>query len=131
MSRSTTRILKKEWDAYLADTPVMLTASELLPDDERFMTFLQRVYRTRDPEMEEELAWYLFEEIGWPEGRRYCYDYVCGTSNSSFLYDMLRKERVKPIDPRLENRRIYWKRPGKAEFLSAHQRMLEILKTIS
>lgn len=122
-------------DQFLLSQPVLAMAAERLIDDADLTAFIESVYRDRrhvSPAglpLEEALAWYLFEEFGWPEGRGYFYDSLMtgnGTANAHYLR-MLRRPALK-IDARLESRRLHWHRPKQSAFLAAHAMLLELLE---
>jgi hypothetical protein len=122
-------------DQFLASQSVLAMAAARLPDDNDLTAFIELIYRDRrntSPKgvvLEEALAWYLFEEFGWPEGRAYFYDSLMagsGTANAHYLR-MLRRPAPK-IDARLELRRLHWHRPKKVAFLAAHAMLLDTLE---
>ena len=118
--------------------PAMTVASESLTDDEDFVRFVVSImsnHRNKEGfvggvSLSEPLAWFLFEEVGWPEGRGYCYDAFVGPSSEATIAHflaMLRRAEPK-IHERLESRRLHWKKPNKIEFIKAHARLLELLE---
>lgn len=127
--------IKIGYASFLAGTTALSVASEKMPDAESFRQFVLTVLRRphftdghlTDP-LEEKLAWFLFEEIGWPEGVTYCFDGLQSLSEgvSEHYLKMLRRSKPQ-IDGRLENRRSRWRRPSKEGFLTAHALLLQLI----
>lgn len=125
-------------DQFLLSQPVLAMAAEKLPDDDDLTAFIEIIYRDRRhtaPKgvvLEEALAWYLFEEFGWPEGRGYFYDSLTSGSSAGTIHylKMLRRPAPK-IDERLENRRLHWHRPKQSAFLAAHAMLLDTLENFT
>lgn len=122
------------YQTFLASQPVIDLASERLPDDEAFAAFLEAVQdRNKRAEkthghLSESLSWFLFEEIGWPEGAGYIYDQrIEGRTYLHYLRMLRRPTTTGVIHERLENRRKHWKKPTKPEFIAAHKLLLKIL----
>ncbi len=116
--------------AYLRQVPVLKIACEQLGPD--LIRFLAAVRDIKDKSMPESLWWYLFEEIGWPEGAGYLY-------GVEHIVPALRKHyvgvadnacrRLTQISDRLPLRLSYWRRPTPASFVEAHEKLKNILES--
>lgn len=126
--------LQDAYAAFLTELPV-LTHAALLHGDDDVRSFIRAVYKASpaSEELGETPAWFLFEELGWPEGANYCYDGAFGITQGSiqFVANQIERKRREPlpINDRLELRRRHWKRPSKSQFVAAHAWLMELLKS--
>ncbi len=118
------------YQEFLTQMPVLVRACrELAPLQKT--GFIDLLHQQRGVSFgNRRLAWYAFEEIGWPEGLTYTFDALRPGPLCS--YDMS-KEPValtmcgekhgdqSMINPRLELRRAHWRKPLKGDFVAAHQ----------
>lgn len=114
--------LLSKYKEFLESEPIVTSACVTLSDAmlvEFVIEVLQLSRRDDRNGLEESLAWYLFEEIGWPEGCRYVKDAVIG-GRYQYLVDSLRRSPCEAIHSRLELRRSHWKRPSQDSFITAH-----------
>lgn len=109
------------WPQFLQETPVLTTARNTLTDDE-FIQFLKTLYRQETPpKFSNDLTWHAFEQIGWPEGKRYC---QYGTPE--YALTMTRKTENTKIAMRCVIRQAKWKFDQK-EAIQAHTRLSSLL----
>ncbi len=116
---------------FLLTEPVLTKACREISGDDKFIEFLCAADRSKVEEfsgieLSETPVWFLFEEIGWPEGCRYAYDAI-RQAHYDYVTGMLRRNSGEAISDRLELRRRKWGKPGKREFIAAHQLLLELL----
>lgn len=110
------------WNDFLQDKPAITLARESLSDEE-FLTYLQKLFRSRTPDhFRNTITYHAFEETGWPEGAIYCHQH-------SAEYSLLMhqpKNIIQQISPRLVLRQAHWK-SNKEEHMEAHQILLSLL----
>lgn len=111
------------WEQYLEQTPVIHQAREKF-DDNNFIGFVRTLNKIEEGEtLVNPISWHAFEEIGWPEGNRYC-----RMGSDQYITHMFQKEpNSKKISQRLVARQEKWKH-SKKEFIKAHQILTKALQ---
>jgi hypothetical protein len=118
----------RAYEEFLEKTPVLRRAVDEL-DDEALLAFVCSHGPT--PVIDGcNLNWFLFEEVGWPEGAGYTADAMTRGCRAWAL-EMLRENSPNVIQPRLELRRKHWKNPSKEAFLQARKALEESLRAFT